>query len=87
VTTRQRLATILLWGSLVFVGTMFGAGVYQRISLIPDWGGALPQSVVVYFKGTNNGRDIDRFWTAVTGPTAATIILVVVLNWRAVARR
>jgi len=87
VTTRQRLATILLWSALVFVGTMFGASVYQRTSLIPEWGGALPQSVVLYFRGTNSGHAIDRFWTSVTGPTAVVVILALILNWHAVARR
>ena len=40
-TRRQRLAAIVLWSALVFVGTMFGASVYQRISIIPEWGGDL----------------------------------------------
>jgi hypothetical protein len=87
VTTRQRLAAILLWSTLVLVGTMFGASVYQRISLIPEWGGALPQSVVLYFRNTHSGQAIDRFWTAVTPPTAVAIILALILNWPLVARR
>lgn len=85
--TRQRVAAVLLWSVLVLVGTMFGASVYQRISLIPEWGGALPQSVTVYFRGTNAGQAIDRFWTLVTAPTAIAIILTVVVNWPFVARR
>ena len=40
-TRREGVAAVLLWSVLVFVGTMFGASVYQRISLIPEWGGAL----------------------------------------------
>jgi hypothetical protein len=87
VTTRQRLAAILLWSTLVLVGTMFGASVYQRISLIPEWGGALPQSVVLYFRGTHSGQAIDHFWTTVTPPTAVAIILALILNWPLVARR
>jgi len=87
VTTRQRLATILLWSVLVFVGTMFGASVYQRISLIPEWGGDLPQSVLLYFHDAHAGRAIDRFWTAVTAPTAVVIILALVVNWPFGARR
>ena len=86
-TTRQRLATVLLWGVLVLVGTMFGASVYQRISLIPEWGGALPQSVVLYFSDVRAGQAIDRFWTFITAPTAVTIILALILNWPLVARR
>ena len=62
-TPRQRIAVILLWSVLVLVGTMFGASVYQRISLIPEWGGALPQSVLLYFRDPQAGQAIDRFWT------------------------
>ena len=71
----------------MFVGTMFGASVYQRISLIPEWGGDLPQSVLLYFHDAHAGRAIDRFWTAVTAPTAVVIILALVVNWPFGARR
>jgi hypothetical protein len=79
-TTRARLAVFLLWSVLVLVGTMFGASVYQRISLIPEWGGALPQSVTAYFGDPRAGQAIDRFWTAVTAPTAVAIILALIVN-------
>jgi hypothetical protein len=85
--TRQRVAVICLWSVLVLLGTMFGASVYQRISLIPQWGGALPQSVVDYFRDPNAGQVIDRFWTLVTAPTAVAIILTLIANWPFVARR
>lgn len=87
VTTRQRLAVILLWSVLVCVGTMFGASVYQRIALIPEWGGALPQSVVLYFGDPRAGQAIDRFWTVVTAPTTVVIVLALVVNWPFTARR
>jgi hypothetical protein len=74
VTNRQRLATTLLWIAVVFVGTMFGASVYQRISLIPEWSSDLPHSVTRYFLDTNAGVAMDRFWTVVTAPTAVTIL-------------
>ena len=66
---------------------MFGASVYQRISLIPEWGGALPQSVVLYFRDPHAGQAIDRFWTLVTAPTAVAIILALIVNWPFVVRR
>ena len=60
-TRRQSVAAVLLWSVLVFVGTMFGASVYQRISLIPEWGGALPQSVVAYFGDPAPARPLIAF--------------------------
>ena len=71
----------------MLVGTMFGASVYQRVSLIPEWGGALPQSVILYFHDARAGQAIDRFWTVVTAPTAVVIILTLIVNWPLVARR
>jgi hypothetical protein len=85
VTPRHRLATVLLWSVLVLVGTMFGASVYQRISLIPEWGGSLPQSVADYFRDPRAGQAIDRFWTLITAPTAVAIILALIVNWPLVA--
>jgi hypothetical protein len=61
VTRREGVAAVLLWSVLVFVGTMFGASVYQRISLIPEWGGALPQSVVAYFGDPHVGQALIAF--------------------------
>src|SRR5262245_61367570 len=87
VSARRRVGTVLLWSALVLVGTMFGASVYQRVSLIPEWGGALPQSVPLYFKDPRAGQAIDRFWTLVTAPTALTIVLSLALNWPSVVRR
>jgi hypothetical protein len=87
VAIRARLAIILLWSVLVLTGTMFGASVYQRISLIPEWGGALPQSVVTYFGDPNAGQAIDRFWTSVTAPTAVAIVLALIVNWPFVDKR
>ena len=86
-TPRRRVAAVLLWGVLVFVGTMFGASVYQRIALIPEWGGALPQSVVLYFGDPRAGQAVERFWTVITGPTALVIILALIANWPFTARR
>jgi hypothetical protein len=84
---RPQLSGVLLSTVLVLVGTMFGASVYQRISLIPEWGGALPQSVVAYFGDPRAGQAVDRFWTGVTAPTAVAIILALALNWTSAARR
>ena len=73
--------------ALLLLATMLGASVYQRISLIPEWGGSLPQSVVSYFRGTGAGASIDRFWTSVTAPTALLVIIAVLANRPALARR
>jgi hypothetical protein len=85
--TQKHVGAILLYIVLVLIGIMFGASVYQRISIIPEWGGALPESVVTYFRGTNNGQAMDRFWTSITAPTAIAIVLALGLNWHPAVRR
>jgi hypothetical protein len=87
VSPRQRFGDVSLWLALLLLATMLGASVYQRISLIPEWGGSLPQSVVTYFHGTSAGASIDRFWKSVTAPTALLIIVAIVANRPALARR
>ena len=78
---RQRIAEALLWIALLFVATIIGAEVYQRISLIPEWGAALPDSVITYFRGTHAAASIGRFWISVLPPTALFVIGAGVFNW------
>jgi hypothetical protein len=85
--SRQRFAEVALWLALLLLTTMVGASVYQRISLIPEWGGALPESLVSYFRGTTAGASMDRFWQSVTAPTALLIIIAGIANWPARSRR
>ena len=84
---RQKIGEALLWMALLLVGIIIGASVYQRISLIPEWGGALPDSVVTYFRGTNAGASIGRFWANVLPPTALFVLAATAFNWPERARR
>ena len=84
---RQKIAEVLLWMALLFVATIIGAEVYQRISLIPEWGGALPDSVVTYFRGTQAAPAIGRFWISVLPPTALFAIAAAAFNWPERPRR
>jgi hypothetical protein len=84
---RKRVGEILLWLALFFVGIIIGAEVYQRISLIPEWGGDLPGSLVRYFQGTTAAASIGRFWANVLPPTALLVVAAFVANWPDRARR
>lgn len=84
---RQRIAEALLWIALLFVATIIGAEVYQRISLIPEWGAALPDSLITYFRGTHAAASIGRFWIGVLPPTALLVIGAAVFNWPERQRR
>ena len=78
---RQKIGEASLWVALLLVGIIIGASVYQRISLIPEWGGNLPDSVASYFQGTTNAAAIGRFWENALPPTAIMVILTLLTNW------
>ncbi|HYX29675.1 MAG TPA: hypothetical protein VE863_14005 [Pyrinomonadaceae bacterium] len=84
---RQKIGEALLWMGLLFIGTIIGAEVYQRISLIPEWGGALPDSVITYFRGTHAAASIGRFWLSVLPATALVVVAATAFNWPERARR
>lgn len=86
-TVRMCLADVTLWLELLLVGILVGASVYQRISLIPEWGGALPDSVVKYFRGTTAAAAIGRFWASILPPLVVMMIVTVSLNWAYAGRR
>jgi len=86
-THRQRIGEAILWIALLLVSVIIGATVYQRISLIPEWGGALPESLISYFRGTNAAAAIGRFWMSILPPAALMMILALATNWRVSERR
>jgi len=84
---RQKIGEALLWIALLFLGTIIGAEVYQRISLIPEWGGALPDSLITYFRGTHAAASIGSFWISVLPLSTLFVIAATALNWPEGARR
>jgi hypothetical protein len=77
---RQRIGEAVLWLTLFVTGVINGAGIFQRISLIPDWAGDLPDSLINYFKGTTAAPDITRFWESVVPVLAVLVIATLIFN-------
>jgi hypothetical protein len=84
---RQVIADFFLYAAILFVGIVNGAEVYQRISIIPEWGGHLPESLIQYFQGTRAAASIGRFWGTCLPPTALLVIGAVAANWANRPRR
>jgi len=84
---RGDLGDLTLYGALFFLGIPNGASICQRISLIPDWGGHLPDSLISYFRGTTAAASIGRFWSSNLPPSALFILAALVLNWPDRSRR
>jgi hypothetical protein len=78
---RRQLAEVVLWVAIVLAGVVFGASVYQRVSLIPEWGGDLPGSVTSYFRGTTAAEASGRFWRGALPPAGLGILLSLGLGW------
>lgn len=85
---RQAVGEVLLWTALFLVSIILGASVYQRLSLIPEWGGDLPGSLVTYFQGTTAAASMGRFWASPILPAAALLLIgTLVANWQDQGRR
>ncbi len=82
-----RFAEVVLWCALLGVAVLTGASVYQRVAIIPDWGGDLPSSLTRYFRGTNQARDILRFWQPAVVVMTVLMVAALALNWSMQARR
>lgn len=86
-TTRQRIGEIVLWLTVFAMGLITGAGLFQKMSLIPAWTRDLPGSVVTYFNGTMMARDFARFWGTVVPVAALLVVGTLIVNLADRARR
>jgi hypothetical protein len=77
---RRRIGESILWLTVLAMGVITGAGLFQRMSLIPAWTRDLPGSVVVYFKGTMAAQDFSRFWATVVPVSALLVIGTLIFN-------
>ena len=84
---RQRIGEAILWLTILAMGVITGAGLFQKISLIPAWTRDLPGSVVTYFKGTMMAQDFSRFWGTVVPASALLVVGTLIFNLADRARR
>ncbi|TDC61032.1 DUF1772 domain-containing protein [Micromonospora sp. KC207] len=79
--TAGRAATVLLWLLVVFVGVQFGAGLYEKIVVVPLWDSVPPSDVLAAMERSgmyNAGR---AFWPFVS-PVVALLAVANVVAWR-----
>jgi hypothetical protein len=80
VNVRQRIGEPILWLTVLAMGIITGAGLFQKMSLIPAWTRDLPESVVTYFTGTMMARDFARFWGTVVPVSALLVVGTLIFN-------
>ena len=84
---RQRIGECFLWLTILAMGVITGAGLFQRMSLIPAWTRDLPGSVVAHFKGTMAAQDFSRFWATVVPVSALLVVGTLIFNLADRSRR
>ena len=76
-TTRTRIAQILLWYNVISMGIWAGGTVYQMLVIVPLWSASPPESVRAFFLGTGWLGTIGNFF----GPqTMALRVLPILLG-------
>lgn len=76
-----RVASVLLWLLVVFVGVQFGAGLYEKIVVVPLWDSVPPRDVLAAMERSgmyNAGR---VFWPFVS-PVVALLAVANIVAWR-----
>lgn len=77
-----RSRNIWLWLLVVFVGIQFGAGLYEKLAVVPLWAEVPPDQVLDQMR-TSGMWDAGRvFWPFVSPPVALLAVLNLILAWR-----
>ena len=79
---REKTLNALLWYSVFAWGTWFGGTLYQMLVVVPMWSASPPESVQLFFLGTDYNRTIFHFF----GPPfmaarVLPIIIALALAW------
>lgn len=82
--SRNKIVTILLWLFVINLGIALGAGLYERIIVVPQW--LVCESGVECVWDAEAAREADtglRFWVYVTtGPLTLLTLASLVVAWR-----
>jgi hypothetical protein len=75
-------ATFALFLTALLFGTVAGAGLYQRIAVMPGWFASPPAS----FSAIGGKRD-RTFWIPLQSAALLSLVFAVVMNWGIAERR
>jgi hypothetical protein len=74
--------TIWLWLLVIFVGIQFGAGLYEKLAIVPLWADASADQVLAAMESSGMKRAGRAFWPFVSPVVALLAITNLVVAWR-----
>jgi hypothetical protein len=80
-----RSQTIWLWLLVVFVGIQFGAGLYEKLAVVPLWADVSANQVLDRMKDSGMWNAGRLFWPFVSPPVAVLAVVNLILAWRSTA--
>ncbi|MGW4849584.1 DUF1772 domain-containing protein [Nocardia brasiliensis] len=73
---------IALWLLVIFVGIQFGAGWYEKLSVIPMWDNARPDELLPAMEASGFKKAGRAFWPFVSPVVAVLSLVNLYLAWR-----
>jgi hypothetical protein len=77
--------TIWLWLLVIFVGIQFGAGLYEKLAIVPLWADASADQVLAAMESSGMKRAGRAFWPFVSPMVALLAVTNLVVAWRSEA--
>jgi hypothetical protein len=81
-TTRTLIAAILLWYNVLSISIWFGGTIYQMLVIVPLWSASPPESVRLFFQGTEYIRTVRHFFGPLTmALRTVPLVLGLIAGW------
>jgi hypothetical protein len=74
--------TVWLWLLVIFVGIQFGAGLYEKLAIVPLWADTSTDQVLAAMESSGMKRAGRTFWPFVSPVVALLAVINLVLAWR-----
>jgi hypothetical protein len=74
--------TVWLWLLVIFVGIQFGAGLYEKLAIVPLWADASADQVLAAMESSGMKRAGRVFWPFVSPVVAVLALINLVVAWR-----
>lgn len=84
---KHQAREVLVWLFVIWVGVQFGAGLYEKQIVVPQWSTVPPDELGETLSRSGQESSALRFWAFVSPPVALLALANAVIAWRAVGRR
>jgi hypothetical protein len=74
--------TVWLWLLVIFVGIQFGAGLYEKLAIVPLWADVSADQVLSAMESSGMKRAGRAFWPFVSPVVALVAVINLVVAWR-----